>query len=252
MVNINILQNMPKRAFILAAGFGTRMRPLTDNMPKPMVEVAGRSLIWRSMDKLRAAGVCEVVVNLHYLADVLEAHLKAYMVEYPEMVIYFSFEPKILETGGGVKNALHYFKDDPFYVIAGDALWSDGAASALERLARHWDTEAMDIITLMQPVDQMHLTSGVGDYDLLENGLVCRSMDKSGVHMWTNIRLNSPHIYRNIEGHDFSFLKIMDACEAQGRFHALEHDGDWHHISTPKDLKAVDDHFKKQDEDGAA
>ena len=252
MTELNMPSNIPKRAFILAAGFGTRMRPYTDHVPKPMVEVAGRSLIWRSLDKLRAVGVREVVVNLHYLADVLKAHLKAYMTEYPEVTIHFSFEPEILETGGGVKNALHYFKDESFYVIAGDALWSDGAMSALERLARHWGAEVMDIITLMQPVDRMRLTSGVGDYDLLDNGLVRRSMDKSGAYMWTNIRLNSPRLYRDIEGHDFSFLQIMDACEAQGRFHALEHDGDWHHISTPKDLETVDAHFKKQGENGAA
>lgn len=252
MTELNMTTNIPKRAFILAAGFGTRMRPYTDHAPKPMVEVAGRSLIWRSLDKLREVGVCEVVVNLHYLADVLETHLKAYMMEHLEMTIHFSFEPEILETGGGVKNALHYFKGEPFYVIAGDALWSDGAVPALERLARHWDAETMDIITLMQPVDQMRLTSGVGDYDLLDNGLVRRSTDKSGAYMWTNIRLNSPRLYRDIDGHDFSFLQIMDACEAQGRFHALEHDGDWHHISTPKDLENVDAHFKKQGGNGAA
>ncbi|PCJ03176.1 MAG: nucleotidyl transferase [Alphaproteobacteria bacterium] len=244
--------NIPKRAFILAAGFGTRMRPLTDHMPKPMVEVAGRSLIWRSLDQLREAGVCEVVVNLHYLADILEEHLNLYMRDHPKMLIHISFEKDILETGGGIKNVLHYFKDEPFYVIAGDALWSDGIVPALERLARAWDAEVMDIITLMQPVERMSLTSGVGDYDMLENGLVHRSLNKMGAYMWTNIRLNAPSIYKNIEEEDFSFLKIMDSCEKEKRFYALEHDGDWHHISTPKDLETVDAYFRDQDKNGAA
>ncbi|MGH1377819.1 MAG: nucleotidyltransferase family protein [Alphaproteobacteria bacterium] len=243
---------IPKRAFILAAGFGTRMRPLTNKVPKPMVQVAGRSLIWRSLDKLRAAGVCEVVVNSHYLADVLKEHLEDYMSKYPDMVIHISFEPEILETGGGVKNALHYFEDEPFYVIAGDALWFDGELPVLERLARKWDGKLMDIITLMQPVDNMELTSGVGDYDLDNNGLVRRSKDKTGSHMWTNIRLNHPRIYNDTDLKDFSFLQVMDKCEARRRFYALEHDGEWHHISTPQDLNAVDAYLRKQDEDGAA
>lgn len=113
--------DIPKRAFILAAGFGTRMRPLTDDKPKPMVEVAGRSLIWRSLDKLQEAGIYEVVVNMHYLADVLKAHLREYSEQNHDMAIHLSFEEEILDTGGGIKKALHYFKDKPFYVIAGNA-----------------------------------------------------------------------------------------------------------------------------------
>lgn len=235
---------IPYKAFILAAGFGTRLRPHTLDKPKPMVEVAQRSLIWRTLDKLRASGITEIVVNAHYKPDILTQHMHDYMAQHKEMVIHLSPETDILDTGGGVKNALHYFGNEPFYVIAGDNLWTDGAVPALERLAAAWNPETMDIITLMQPIARMSLTKGVGDYDVHEDGRVARSHDKSGSYMWTNIRLNHPRIYGGIEDKAFSFLNIMDACEAQGRFFALEHDGDWHHISTPDDLNAVDAHFK--------
>ncbi|MGH1404729.1 MAG: nucleotidyltransferase family protein [Alphaproteobacteria bacterium] len=229
-----------ERAFILGAGFGTRLRPYTDHCPKPMVQVAGRSLIWRSLDKLKDAGISEVVVNTHYMADLLEQHLNQYD---QDLIIHAVREEVILDTGGGVKNALHYFKDDPFFVIAGDNLWTDGHIAALTRLMQHWDDTSMDILTLMHPIERMTLTHGVGDYNLCDDGKVRRSKDKSGTHMWTNIRLNSPHIYRDYPSNEFSFLNIMDDCERKGRFFALEHDGDWHHISTPADLENVNEQF---------
>lgn len=242
-------QGKPHRAFILAAGFGSRLRPYTDFCPKPMVQVAGRSLIARTLDKLVAAGVDEVVVNTHYLADMLREHV----LDYADVAqksgkmlrVHISHEEEILDTGGGVKKALPIFGDEPFFVIAGDGLWEDGPSGcALRRLADHWDAGRMDIITLMQPLSSMILTRGAGDYDLLPEGHVRRSFDKSGTHMWTNIRLNSAALYRDAPSGAFSVLNLMDASERAGRFYALEHDGQWHHISTPADLEAVDADYK--------
>lgn len=237
----------PYQAFILAAGFGTRLRPYTDHCPKPMVQIGGRSLIWRIMDQLRDVGVREIVVNVHYLKDIIAQHLCDYTAQYSDMTLYISYEEEVLNTGGGVKNALQYFdRDVPFYVIAGDAFWVDEqaeGAGALEVLAEAWDGEVMDILTLMQPVDQMILTRGVGDYDLCDDGRVVRSLDKSGAYMWTNIRLNMAHIYEGGFKPDFSFLDIMDDCEKRGRLRALTYRGAWHHISTPQDLEAVENHL---------
>ena len=229
---------VPQKAFILAAGFGTRMRPLTDHIPKPMVEIAGRSLIYRILDKLHKTGVREVVVNTHYHADVLRGHLEAYPQQ--NLKIHVSHEPQILETGGGVVKALPFFGQEPFYVIAGDAFWTDGNVPALLRLAQHWDDQKMDILTLMEPLSRMKLTAGVGDYDLLPDGHARRSKDKTGQMMWTNIRINHPRLYAGAPSGAFSFLPLMDEAERQGRFFALEHDGVWHHISTPADRDAVD------------
>jgi len=239
--------NIPDKALILAAGFGTRLRPHTNDKPKPMVEVNGRSLIWRTLDKLRAAGISYVVVNAHYNAELLAQHMADYMAQHDGITIQVSLEDEILDTGGGVVNALHYFDDAPFYVIAGDNLWTDGDVSALKKLAVAWDGDTMGILTLMQATNKMELTQGVGDYDIEDNGTVKRSHDKSGAYMWTNIRLNHPRIYDGYTNKKFSFLEIMDACEAQEQFYAIEHDGDWHHISTPDDLAAVDAHFKKSE-----
>ena len=153
----------PDHAFILAAGKGTRLRPYTDSAPKPMVAVGGRTLIDRTLDKLEEAGVTHVTVNLHYMADILEAHL----AKRGSPAITLSHEPDLLDTGGGVKKALRTLGEKPFYVIAGDNLWTDGpSGNALLRLAAAWDDARMDILTLMQPLSGMVLTQGLGDYDL--------------------------------------------------------------------------------------
>ncbi len=230
----------PDHAFILAAGKGTRLRPYTDSVPKPLVTVGGRTLLDRTLDRLEEAGVTHVTINLHYMAPVLEAHL----AKRKSPVITLSYEPELLDTGGGVKKALPALGDKPFYVIAGDALWTDGpSGNALLRLAAHWDDSRMDILTLMQPLTGMVLTQGLGDYDLREDGKPVRSLDKTGAYMWTNIRINHPRLYTSATDGNFSFLALMDKAESEGRFHALVHDGDWHHISTAADLERVDAHF---------
>ncbi|MCB1681836.1 MAG: nucleotidyltransferase family protein [Rhodospirillales bacterium] len=238
----------PSRAFILAAGHGKRLRPYTEQCAKPMVEIAGRSLIWRILDKLVADYVNEVVVNLHYKADLLREHLEDYCLNQPggqSLHMHFSHEETLLDTGGGVRKMLPVFGEEPFYVIAGDAFWTDPAEeTALARLARLWDPERMDILTLLQPLSRMVLTQGAGDYDLLPDGRVRRSREKSGAYMWTNIRINTPEIYGGSPEGAFSFLELMDRAEAQGRFYAIEHEGDWHHISRPEDLENVRREFE--------
>lgn len=235
----------PTKAFILGAGFGTRMRPLTNNCPKPMLEIAGRTIIWRILDKLRAARVTDVVVNTHYLAEKMQRHMEDYVAQHNEITIYVSYEKDILDTGGGVKKALKYFDSNPFYVIAGDSLWEDGNIPALDVLSQSWNSERMDILTLFKPINQMTLSKGVGDYDLTKNGKAIRSPEKEGEYMWTNIRLNSRKIYEHISEEEFSFLKIMDECQTKERLYALSHDANWHHISTPEEYQKINDHFKK-------
>lgn len=239
------MRERPDHAFILAAGKGTRLRPYTDSMPKPLVEVGGRSLIERILDRLKDAGVSRVTVNLHYMADMLEERLS----QRTDMEIFFSREDSLLDTGGGIKKALHTLGDKPFYVIAGDSLWTDGpSGSALLRLAENWDDERMDILTFLQPVSAMALTQGVGDFDRADDGRTIRRPDKSGAYMWTNIRINHPRIFENVPDGPFSFLSLMDEAECRGRFYSLIHDGDWHHISTPGDLERVNEAFRREKE----
>ncbi|HEU4839409.1 MAG TPA: nucleotidyltransferase family protein [Micavibrio sp.] len=234
------MKNKPTRAFILAAGKGTRLRPYTDTMPKPMVDIAGTSIIRRAIAKLVQAGVTDIVVNLHHLGDVLEEHLK----ETAGANIIFSHEDELLETGGGIKKALHYFEDEAFYIINGDALWDEGEIPALEKLAQVWSDD-MDILLLLQPTRRMELTGAVGDYRL-KDGKATREKDKSGDHMFAGVRIAHPRIFKESPEGAFSFLSLMDRAEEQGRLYGLVHSGHWYHISTPEDLQSVNEAFRKR------
>lgn len=237
------MTNKPKKAFILAAGKGTRLRPHTDMMPKPMVPIAGRSIIKRTIQKLADVGVEEIVINLHHLADVLKDHLKD--VAHPKIIL--SYEEELLETGGGLKKALGHFGSQPYYIINGDALWDEGPNdSILKRLADLWDASTMDILQMVQPKDGMSLTGFVGDYDMDENGHLTRSKEKQGAFMFGGIRIAHPRIFEGSPDGAFSFLQLMDKAQERGRLYGIAHDAEWYHISTPEDLAAVDAAFRQK------
>lgn len=225
------------KAFILGAGLGTRMRPLTDHIPKPMVEVGGESLIRRALGQLRAHGITDVTVNTHYKAEALREHLA-------DMPIHWSHEEELLGTGGGLRKALPHFGAEDFFVIAGDSYWTDGPGpTALERLERHWNPEIMDILLLLEPLSRMTLTQGVGDYDFTGGsggfGPISRSRPQAGTHMFTSLRIHNPRIFEGAPPGAFSYLDLMDRAEAAGRLYGLAHDGLWHHLSTPGDVARV-------------
>ncbi|HNQ91672.1 MAG TPA: nucleotidyltransferase family protein [Alphaproteobacteria bacterium] len=223
-------------AFILAAGKGTRMAPLTDIVPKPLVKLNGRALLDYVFDHLKDAGVTKAVVNSHHHAGVL----RKYLAGVQGIEIMETHELVLLETGGGLQNAASYLGDEPFFMINGDAFWTDGPSGcALKRLEDFFDDERMDILLLLIPVERMILTEGVGDYDLLPDGQIRRNKAKAGTHMFTGIRIVHPRILSGMEEGIYSFLKQMDAAEQAGRLYGLVHDGEWHHISTPDDLKRV-------------
>lgn len=235
------MSKVPEKAFLLAAGKGTRLRPYTDTMPKPMVPVGGCSIIHRTLQKLSEAGVKDVVVNLHHLAPVLEDHLAT--IKQPKILL--SHETELLDTGGGVKKMLQFFNEKPFFMINGDALWSDfGQKSALFRLAETWDDQNMDMLLLLQPVKAMTLTIGVGDYALAPDGKAQRRAAKNGDLMFAGIRIVHPRLFDGSPDGAFSFLTLMDKAEAAVRLYGIVHDGEWHHISTPEELERVDEAFK--------
>lgn len=227
--------NKPNYAFILAAGKGTRLRPYTDDRPKPLVPVNGRAILDYTLDKLEEAGVNDVTINLYYLGDRIEKHLESRS----KPAITFSKETELLDTGGGVKKALGNMKGENFYLINGDALWVDGKDPALDKLAKMWDPDTMDILLLLQPVSGMTLTKGVGDYDLDNDGKAVRAKNKDGAYMFGGIRITKSDIFKNTPEDAFSFLDLMDAAQEKGRLYGMVHDGQWHHISTPKDLENV-------------
>jgi MurNAc alpha-1-phosphate uridylyltransferase len=232
----------PDKAIILAAGFGKRMKPLTDDTPKPLLPVAGRSLIERSIDKLCESGIKDITVNAHYLPQAMKDMAEAY--DGPAS-LHISEEKEILDTGGGIKNTLPHFGNESFFVLSGDGLWEDSTTNppALEAMREAWDEKKMDILILLQPLSSMMLTRGTGDYDLEPDGRAVRSRNKTGEYMFTSIRINAPSIFENTPDEPFSYLECLDRAQISGRLFGLVHDGAWHHVSTPDDLDAVDRNF---------
>ena len=236
-----MVTSIPSKAFILAAGLGTRLRPYTNDTPKPLVKVDGKTLLDRTLDHLAEAGVNEVALNTHYLADQIDDT----MANRPEFKTHITFEKELLDTGGGIKNMLGHF-DGAFYVLSGDGLWENAAnQNTLKIMAEAWNDETMDILMLLQPVESMKLTTGVGDYTLDENGMPIRALDKTGEYMFTSMRINHPRIFDNAPNDAFSYRDLMDEAQEKGRLHAIIHDGDWHHISTPDDLDVVNTQYKQ-------
>lgn len=224
----------PNKAFILAAGLGSRLRPYTDHMPKPMVELGGKPLLGHIYDRCKASGINEMIVNTYYKREVIHEYLK----NNPSIPTIFSDEEELLDTGGGIKKALHHF-EAPFFVINGDAFWQDKDTPLLDHLARQWNEHDMDILIALQPLDKMILTKGVGDYNLDKDGNPVRIADKTGQYMFAGVRIVKPSLFRTIEEDKFSFLRLMDEAQEKGRLKAVIHDEDWHHISTPEDLENV-------------
>ncbi|MAQ71621.1 MAG: nucleotidyl transferase [Alphaproteobacteria bacterium] len=231
-------------AFILAAGFGKRLRPYTDTLPKPMVPVAGKAVIDHILDKLVKSGVKRAVVNLHHKGEVLKNHLS----KRQDIDVIFSEEEELLETGGGIQHGLHLVGDKPFFIVNGDAFWDDAQGdTAFTRLSNMWNNseDQIDLILLLQPVSKMTLTKGVGDYDFVEDnkGRIVRDRSQKGQYMFAGVRLCHPRLFEGAPGGRYSFLQLMDKADEAQKLYGLEHKGDWHHISTPEELKAVEEYY---------
>ena len=233
----------PDNAFILAAGKGTRLRPITNTIPKPLVPVNGRAILDQTIEKLIKEGIKKVTINHNYLGDRIIEHFK----EHHNIQVTLSEENEHLETGGGVKKALSTMNNKPFFLINGDALWEnkDDKVTTLSQLSKMWDSNTMDVLLLLQPVSDMTLTQAVGDYDVLPNGHAIRNKDKTGQYMFTGVRITHPLLFQGSPDGSFSFLDLMDKAEENKRLYALIHDGIWHHISTPEDLERVNKAYRE-------
>ena len=228
-------------AMLLAAGLGTRMRPLTDHTPKPLIRVAGKPLIQYALERLRAAGVRKVVMNVHWLADQLEEWARR-QVPPPEILVSDE-RGKLLETGGGIRKALPLLGDDPFYVVNTDSIWLDGEIPALARLAAAWDDARMDALLLLCPLERAVGHGRGGDF-LCRDGSLPQNApcplrratreEKAGAPVFTGIYIVHPRLFATApDTPRFSMNVLFDAAMGRGRLHGLMHDGTWLHVGTP-------------------
>jgi MurNAc alpha-1-phosphate uridylyltransferase len=222
-----------RRAMVLAAGLGLRMRPLTATRPKALIPVSGRALIDHALDHLAAAGVDTAVVNVHWLGDQIVAHV----ADRRRPRVAISREPELLETGGGVVKALPELGAAPFFVVNADMLWLDGTVPALERLGRAWRDADMDALLLLHRTVAAVGYDGTGDYfaDQL-GGLARRKQGEVAPHVYAGVQLLHPRLLADAPSGAFSLNRSFDRAEAAGRLFGIVHDGLWFHIGTPGDL----------------
>lgn len=234
------MTNLP-RAMVLAAGYGLRLRPITEKTPKPLVLVAGRTMLDRALDSLAAAGVGHAVVNIHHLGAQIEARLAERTRLGLAPTTEISAEPELLDTGGGIKNALPRLGGAPFLAVNADIVWEDGPVPALKRLAAAYDATAMDALLLLVRRDQAVGFDGPGDFFQNDDGrLVRRGERPQAPYVYAGLQMLTPSLFEGAPAGAFSLNRLYDRALAKGRLFGLVHDGAWYHVGTPEALREAD------------
>lgn len=220
-------------AMLLAAGLGTRMRPLTDNLPKPLVKAGGKTLLDHNLDQLAACGVTHAIVNVHYLPDQIIAHVKGRSL--PEVTISDEREA-ILDSGGGILKVIDQFGGAPFFSLNADTIWLDGPKRNLDRMRAHFDPETMDVLLLVAPAVTTIGWGNKGDFFLHQDGTL-RRPTKSEVapFAYTGVAILKPESFAG-RPPVFSLNRIFDEAAEAGRLHGLRLDGLFMHVGTPNAL----------------
>jgi MurNAc alpha-1-phosphate uridylyltransferase len=223
----------PKRAMMLAAGLGKRMRPLTATTPKPLIEVAGRALMDHGLDRLEAAGVEDVVVNVHYLADLVEVHATRRTAR-PR--VHVSDERgALLDTGGGIAKALPMLGEEPFYLVNSDSFWIEGVSPNLARLASAWDEARMDGLLMLAATVPAVGYEGPGDFMLDGDGrLSRRPASKIAPFAYSGAAILHPRLFDGAPEGRFSLNLLFDRAIEAGRLFGVRMEGVWLHVGTPE------------------
>src|SRR5262245_11301141 len=228
----------PTRAMVLAAGFGTRMRPLTDTLPKPLVKVAGQALLDHAPDRLADAGVTRAVVNVHHMADQIEAHL----TNRTRPAIAISDErDDLLDTGGGVVKALPLLGDAPFFHLNSDTMWIEGVTPNLRRLGAQFDPARMDILLLLASTTASIGYEGRGDFTMAPDGSLRRRAEREvAPFIYAGAAVLAPAQFAGMRAEKFSLNRMFDRAIEAGRMHGLRLEGTWMHVGTPAAIKAAE------------
>lgn len=227
----DIMTAAPKTAMVLAAGMGTRMRPLTGALPKPLVRLGGRALIDHVLDRLADAGVEKAVVNVHHQADKLEAHVAGR--KRPAIVVSDE-RAVLLDTGGAVVKALAKLGPEPFLIHNSDSVWLEGVGSNLGRLFRTWDGDKMDSLLLLAIGATSLGYEGHGDFVMQPDGLLARRAEhREAPFVFTGVSMAHPRLFADAPKGRFSLNELWDRAIARGRLYGLRLDGLWMHVGTP-------------------
>jgi len=231
----------PKTAMVLAAGLATRLRPLSLHRPKALMEVAGKTLLDHTLDRLAEVGVTRAVVNTHHLGDQIEAQLAGRT----KPAVEISREDPILDTGGGIARALPLLGPDPFYVINAKIVWRGGQDEALKRLAAIWDDSHMDALLLLQPTVTAVGYEGPGDLTMDQFGrLRFRQDPEIAPFVYASIQIVHPRLFAGAPSGAFPLRPLWERAAEASRLYGLRHDGEWYHVSTPQGLAAAEEHLR--------
>jgi MurNAc alpha-1-phosphate uridylyltransferase len=229
---------MPRKAMVFAAGLGTRMQPVSNIVPKPLVKVGGRALIDHMLDRFAVAGVELAIVNVHYLADQIEAHLKPRSA--PEIMISDE-RHKLLDQGGGIKKVLPILGHDPFFLCNTDAFWIEGPKSNLERLAEAWDPAHMDVLLLVAATTASIGVDWPGDFYFAPDGALTRR-DERGVapFVYTGVGIMKPQLFLSETRDIFKLAPYFFEAAERGRLYGQRLDGQWLHIGIPEAIEEAE------------
>jgi len=231
---------LPKTAMIMAAGQGVRMRPITDHIPKPLVSVAGRTMIDRAIDRLVAVGVLHIVVNIQYRGDQIRDHLAG---RDDVRITLIDEGDAALETGGGVVNALPVLGDKPFFIVNADSVWIDGPVPMLERLGHAWQP-GIESVLLLHPADDARGDPASRDFYLDVRGAPMRPVpDDVVAYTFAGVQLASPTLFRDPPAKAFSTNVVWNRAQQTCTLRALVHDGIWYHIGTVPGLERAEVDF---------
>jgi N-acetyl-alpha-D-muramate 1-phosphate uridylyltransferase len=232
------LSPAPRRAMVLAAGMGVRMRPLTDRIPKPLVTVAGKPLIDHVLDRLAEAGVETAVVNVHHLADQIERHLGAWPA--PRIVIS-NERGELLDTGGGVVKALPHLGSAPFFHLNADTIWIDGVKPNLLCLAEMFDPGRMDALLLLAATSTSVGYAGRGDFTMAPDGRLIRRPEREvAPFVYAGVAILNPALFSTAPPGAFSLNLLFDRAIEAGRLYGLRLEGVWMHVGTPEAIAAAE------------
>ncbi|WP_246731582.1 nucleotidyltransferase family protein [Methylocapsa sp. S129] len=226
--------HMPKAAMVFAAGLGARMRPITDSLPKPLVKVAGKALIDHCLDRFAEAGVERAIVNVHWLADQIEAHLASR--KHPAIVISDE-RTKLLDQGGGIKRALPLLGDAPFFLCNTDAFWIEGPRSNLQRLAAAFDPERMDAALLVASSAGAVGVDWPGDFSFDTDGRLTPRQDRHvAPFVYTGVGIIKPELFSGQQADAFRLAPFFFEAARKGRLYGQRLDGLWLHVGRPESI----------------